>query len=264
MPANYYFDCATVLNAEHVKSGRSVVVLQADMDTDTDGSDPVRMGQLKDYNDARVSLSFQPLLAYSWGKSDDATLSPFPKYYEDTLGRLRLLQGQINDIGKTDISPMWREINETVTDEITKLDKRAKYYHADLQSRRSLIASVDPFIVLPQTWMGSDIKIGDLVAVIYEGKVLPCLIGDTGPNAKVGEASQRLARALNPKASGVVSAVTSASVTYLVFPGTAQTKAVPEPDLLEIAVGKLLNEIGGLGPQIKLYSWKQTTPSTAP
>ena len=92
-------------------------------------------------------------------------------------------------------------------------------------SRRSLIASLDPFIVIPQTWLDPQVGPGDFVAVVHAGKVYPCIIADTGPTTKAGEASQRLAKALNPKASGRVSAVTTPSVTYIVFPGTRGPKS---------------------------------------
>lgn len=257
LSAHAYFDCATVLDVKDAKSGRSAVVFQADMETDTDGTDPVRLPLLKDYDDARLSRSFQPLLSYSWNMgSTGRAVSPFPKYFEDTLGQLRKLQQQVDGFARSDPGPVWQEMKKHFEQQIATLDRSAKYYHADLVSRRSLIASLDPFIVVPQTWVDARMSVGDFAAVVHAGRVYPCLIGDTGPKAKTGEASQRLARALNPKASGRVSAVTTVAVTYVVFPGTRTAKGPPDLARYHAEVGRLLGEIGGLGAGVTLHAWK--------
>jgi len=81
MPAHSYFDTPTAVTFTAPETGRKVFLFQSDMDVDTDGSDPVRMSKLKDYDDARVSRSYQPLLAYSWAKADSETAeSPFIQY----------------------------------------------------------------------------------------------------------------------------------------------------------------------------------------
>jgi hypothetical protein len=145
---------------------------------------------------------------------------------------------------------------EHFEEQIAALDRRAKYYHSDLKWRRSLIASLDPFIVVPQTWVDAQVTVGDFVAVVHGGKVYPCIIGDTGPTTKTGESSQRLAQAVNPKASGRVSAVTTPGVTYIVFPKTRGTRGVPDFKKYGAEVGKLLDEIGGLGAGVKLHAWE--------
>jgi hypothetical protein len=257
LATRYYFDCATALDLKDAKSGRSVFLFQSDMDTDTDGTDPVRLSQLKDYDDARISRSFQPLLAYSWSKGDaGAAVNPFPKYFEDTLGQMHKLQKQIESLAQSDPGPVWHDMKKHFEEQAATIDRRAKYYHSDLVSRRSLIASLDPFIVLPQSWVAARTGVGDFAAVIYAGQVYPCIVGDTGPVAKTGEASQRLARAINPKASGKVSAVTTVGVTYLVFPGTRAAMGAPDLAHYYAEVKRLLGEIGGLGSGVKLHSWK--------
>ena len=256
MPAHYYFDCATVLNLKDAKSGRRAVLIQSDMDTDTDGTDPVRLSKLTDYNDARVSRTFQPLLSYSWSKSSAESPNPFLQYYDDTLVRLRSLQKQVDDFAQTDLGPVWVDLKKYVEEQAATLDKRAKYYRPDLKERRSLIASVDPFIVIPQTWVGQEMAPGDYAAVVYGGHVYPCIIGDAGPDDQVGEASQKLARALNPSASGKVSAVTTVAVTYLVFPGSRSARGEPDLAKYQSEVTRLLGEIGGLGTGVKLHQWK--------
>jgi hypothetical protein len=139
--------------------------------------------------------------------------------------------------------------------------RKASVYGQDLKLRRSLIAATDPFIVIPQTWAGRGdegfiMQVGDFVAVIHAGKVYPCIIGDTGPTTKTGEGSTRLARALNPKASGKMSAVTTPAVTYLVFPGTRLPMGAPDLAAYRSKVAELLKDFGGPVPETALHTWK--------
>lgn len=256
MATRSYFDCATVLNVRNEKSGRTAVLFQSDMDTDTDGTDPVRLSKLKDYDDARLSHSFQPVLSYAWIKEGDTAANPFLKYYDDTLTRLRAVLKQVNEYAQVDKGPIWQDMKRQFEEQIGVTERRARYYHGDLVRRRSLIASLDPFIVVPRTWVGQEMTAGDFAAVVYAGQVYPCIIGDTGPSAKTGEASQKLARALNPKASGRVSAATTPCVTYIVFPGTKAPRGAPDMARYEAEVGRLIGEIDGLGSGVKLHSWE--------
>jgi hypothetical protein len=41
-----FYDCETILNLQHPATKRKAVLIQGDMDTDTDGSDPDRMPQI--------------------------------------------------------------------------------------------------------------------------------------------------------------------------------------------------------------------------
>lgn len=251
-----YFDCATVLNLKGAKSGRSAVLFQSDMDTCTDGSDPDRFSLLSDYNDARLSRSYQPILAYSWPKAPtDTATSPFLKYYDDTLGQLRDLKKQVDGFVQADRGAFWPEVQKYFDEALTRVDKRAAYFRPDLLKRRSLVASVDPYIVIPSTWVDDKLRVGDYAAVIYGGKIYPALIGDTGPTTKAGEASQKLAQALNPKATGRVSAITNVGVTYLVFPGTRAEMGTPDWPKYEKEVARLLAELCGPGSDLKLHSW---------
>jgi hypothetical protein len=256
MAERSYFDCATVLNVRSEKSGRIAVVFQSDMDTDTDGTDPVRLSKLKDYDDARLSRSFQPVLSYAWRKEADGPPNPFIKYYDDTIRQLRGLQKQVAGFAEADRGPVWQEMKKHFDEQIATLDRRANYYRGDLLRRRSLVGSLDPFIVVPTTWVGQEMSVGDFAAVVYAGHVYSCIIGDTGPKAKTGEASQRLAKALNPNASGKVSAVSTPGVTYIVFPQSRSAKGAPDLARYQAEVGQLIDEIGGLGPGVKLHAWQ--------
>jgi hypothetical protein len=256
MSEHSYFDCTTVLNVRSEKSGRTAFVFQSDMETDTDGTDPVRLPSLKDYDDARLSHSFQPVLSYAWKKEADGPPNPFIKYYEDTMGQLRGLKKQVDAFAQADRGPIWQDMKKQFDEQIATLDRRANYYRGDLLRRRSLVGSLDPFIVVPTTWVGSEMSVGDFAAVVHAGHVYPCIIGDTGPKTKTGEASQKLAKALNPSASGRVSAVSTACVTYIVFPQTRIAKGAPDFARYATEVQQLIDDIGGLGPGVKLHAWQ--------
>lgn len=262
MSTRSYFDCATVLDLTHASSGRTAVLFQADMDVDTDGTDPVRLPRLQDYDDARISASFQPILSYSWPKAaTDSAANPFIQYYADTLVKLKSFHQQVSTEAAQDHGYMWQGLQSRFEDQISSLGKKAKYYDEDLRERRSLVASLDPFIVVPMNWpdrlnQPHSIQVGDFAAVIYGGKVYPCIIGDTGGEAKTGEASQRLAQAINPKASGRNGAVEGVGVTYLIFPKTRLAKGVPDLAVFHSEVSRLLAEIGGLSPGVTLHRWQ--------
>ncbi|MCX4863318.1 glycoside hydrolase family 75 protein [Streptomyces sp. NBC_01369] len=78
-----------------------------------------------------------------------------------------------------------------------------------------------PYVVVPSAssiWNYSDagIKGGGVVAVIYDNKVEYAVVGDTGPNKIIGEASYATAKALgidpDPETGGAES-----GVTYILF-----------------------------------------------
>jgi len=262
MSTDDYFDCATVLHLTAPATGRKAVLFQSDMDVDTDGTDPVRLARLQDYDDARISRSFQPLLAYSWAQSEgQQAANPFVKYYADTLTKLRALHQQVADEAAHDHGYIWQSMQKQFEETISSLDRRAKYYDEDLRTRRSLVGSLDPFIVVPQTWpdrlkLPFSVQVGDFVAVIAGGKVYPCVVGDTGGDAKMGEASLKVAQAINPKASGRNSAADNVTVTYVIFPQTRLAMTAPDLSLFQKEVARLLEEIGGLGAGTSLHHWQ--------
>lgn len=68
--SNYnYYDCATIMDLTHPKTGRKALLIQAGMDVVTDGSDPDRVGKLEDYHTALSSDWFQPYTGYVWGRA---------------------------------------------------------------------------------------------------------------------------------------------------------------------------------------------------
>ncbi|MEU3979120.1 glycoside hydrolase family 75 protein [Streptomyces sp. NPDC026672] len=86
---------------------------------------------------------------------------------------------------------------------------------------RPLKADTLPYVVVPSSssiwnYSGAGIKGGGVVAVIYNNKVEYAVVGDTGPNQIIGEASYATANALgidpDPETGGAES-----GVTYILF-----------------------------------------------
>ncbi|MBL4844376.1 MAG: peptidoglycan-binding protein [Planctomycetes bacterium] len=90
---------------------------------------------------------------------------------------------------------------------------------------RSLNPTKTPFFVLP---IGFDkaypgVKLGDLGAVIYRGKIAFAIFGDRGPGTKIGEGSIALAKELginaDPRTGGA-----SEGVLWIVFPSSGNRR----------------------------------------
>ena len=92
----------------------------------------------------------------------------------------------------------------------------------------SLNARVVPFIVIPGDFSTAHptVKLGDYAAVTYGGKTTFAIVGDIGPKGVLGEGSPALARAVGINPNPVSGGVQSASVQYLIMPGTRKP-AVP-------------------------------------
>jgi hypothetical protein len=262
LTSHNYFDCETVLRLAHPKTGRKVLLLQADMDVVTDGSDPGRAPLMGDYDAARSSDWFLPETAYSWARSKGEP-NPFLDYYPEALVKLQKLRAQLEEEAKADPGVIWRELILTCDDQIYRIKERGlhKSTKSNLKGRSFLLAERDPFVVLPVPWANKSAawspKTGDYAAVIYRDRIYPAILGDLGPRHKVGEASLRLARELNPKANGKTRAVGDLTVTYLYFPKTASPARAPDLALWHEKVSALLREIGGLGEGVKLHDWAE-------
>ena len=88
----------------------------------------------------------------------------------------------------------------------------------------------------------------------------PCIVGDAGPSFKVGEASLRMAKELNSRATPYSRPVSDLTVTYLVFPGSAEKFKAPDYAHWHKQCSSLLTEMGGVGAESTLHSWKITLP----
>ena len=128
-----------------------------------------------------------------------------------------------------------------------------------------LIAATDPYIVLPGIFVRAKDagRVGDYAVVVFGDRIYPAIVGDVGPNDKVGEASLRIAQQINALATPYSRPVSDLKVTYLIFPGTADMPFGP-PDLEKIRsrCEKLIQEIGGA--TVPLHQWADLIPTPTP
>jgi hypothetical protein len=128
-----------------------------------------------------------------------------------------------------------------------------------------LIGATDPFIVVPGIFTrGTDpIKPGDYALVVFADAIYPVIVGDVGPNDKVGEASLRIAKELNALATAYNRPVSDLKVSYIIFPGTAEKPfGPPDLDKIHARCETLVKEIGGASAP--LHRWENIIPSPTP
>jgi hypothetical protein len=108
-------------------------------------------------------------------------------------------------------------------------------------------------------------KLGDFAVVIFQGKLYPALVGDAGPSYKIGEASLRICKQLDPRSNAYNRPSSDLNITYVVFPGSAEEPPGP-PDLpkLRYRCSSLLNEIGGYSGELFLWEDVLAKPSPSP
>jgi hypothetical protein len=246
-----FFDCQTVLQLQHPQNHRKALLLQADMDVDADGSDADRMPI-----GTAVTTNFKPFTSYRWPKKTPAP-NPYLPAAEDRLKKVETEYGL-----KTTTPERKRELRLALVqlrDEVMTLKKFS-----------FLIGATDPYIVVPGAFArGKDApKVGDYALVVFADVLYPAIVGDIGPNDRVGEASLRIAKQINALSTPYNRPVSDLKVTYLVFPGTADKPFGP-PDLekLQARCQKLLDEIGGAS--VPLHHWENIispppSPTPAP
>ena len=241
-----YYDCETMLEMVHPGSKRKVFLLQGDMDVVSDGTDGDRMPQMPDK--IVNSPHYQPFTSYRWDKVGNVE-NPMIRGWKQ---RIRNAEKEIRE-GASSSRKAW----------LKGRMKMLKEGIEDMQEHSYLIANHDPFVVMPvfvvmdrESAWGPNV--GDYVAVIHDKKVYPAIVGDAGPNHKVGEASLRIAKTINPKASAYYRPVSSVGVTYLVFPRSSGKWKEPNYDDWRTETEKLLREIGGLGAGYELHRWENT------
>jgi hypothetical protein len=240
-----FYDCETMLELENPATSRKAFLLLADMDVNTDGSDGDRNVTV----DAS-SPFYLPQTSYRWPKQSPRP-NPMLAIEEE---RARKLEEEKSRVG----------LKPARLAEIESGLSLAKRRIHDLTKWSFLVSSVDPFIVLPGFIMRDHSgpfvpKIGDYAVVLHGGKAYPAILGDSGPSHKAGEASLRLTRELTPSATASARAVSDLSVTYLVFPGSADPEASP-PDLARWRerCESLVRELGGF--TVELHSWPDIVP----
>ena len=237
-----FFDCQTVLQLQHPQSHRKALVLQAEMDVDADGSDGDRMSL-----GTGAPANFKPFTSYRWPKK---TPAPNP-YLAGTEEKLKHAEEEYalattNPVRKRDLRNIIAELRSEV---------------ATLKKYSFLIGATDPFIVVPGTFThASDpVKIGDYALVIVGDAIYPAIVGDVGPNDKVGEASLRIAKQINSLSTPYNRPVSDLKVTYLIFAGTADKPAgAPDLEKLQARCETLVKEIGGAS--VPLHHWENIIP----
>ncbi|MCW1915681.1 glycoside hydrolase family 75 protein [Luteolibacter sp. GHJ8] len=248
-----YYDCETILNLTYPQNGRKVFLMQAEMDVVSDGSDGDRLAEMPD--EIVNSTHYQPFTSYGWPKK---TPTPNPM----VAGWEKRIVGANKELGDS----------KTTADRKAWLRDRIAYLKRgiqDMKSRSFLIADYDPFIVIPVNLLtASDPfapKVGDYAVVVHGEKLYPAIVGDGGPTFKVGEASLRMAKQINSKASPYSRPESNLVVTYLVFPGSREeTKGPPDYEKWRTKCDELLKEVGGVGSGVELHRWQNLLPDAAP
>lgn len=248
-----YYDCETILNLSHPQSGRKVFLLQAEMDVVSDGSDGDRLASMPD--EIVNSTHYQPFTSYGWPKKT-STANPMVAGWE------KRIEGANKELADS----------KTTAERKSWLRERIKYLKRgieDMKARSFLIAEYDPFIVIPVNLLGASDpyapKVGDYAVVVHGEKIYPAIVGDGGPTFKVGEASLRMAKEINRRASPYSRPESNLVVTYLVFPGSREeTKGPPDYEKWRSRCEELLKDVGGVGPGVELHRWQNLLPDAAP
>lgn len=253
-----YYDLETVLELQHPTTKRRALLMQGEMDVVSDGTDGDRLPTLEDA--ISKSPHFQPSTSYAWKKLT-ATPNPLLPRYETQMleAKEKLKSGNAEE-------------KKSAKGKIDYLNRMI----ADLKSKSFLIAQEDPFVVIPlsmRTYQGfNDYApgLGDYVIVIYQNRLLPAIIGDYGPREKTGEASLRIAKELNARASSYSRPISDLKVSYLIFPGSAEKPPTqPKLEHWRKRCQELIDQMGGIGPGYALHTWedrfnKPAVPSVAP
>src|SRR5438876_1471495 len=237
-----FFDCQTVLQIQHPQTHRKALLLQADMDVDADGSDADRMPV-----GTGAPANFKPSTSYRWPKK---TAAPNP-YLAATEERLKRAEDEY--ALATTTAARKRELGNAVAELRAEVGTLKKYSF--------LIGATDPFIVVPGAFThgGDPVKPGDYALVVFGDSIYPAIVGDVGPNDKVGEASLRIAKQINTLSTPYNRPVSDLKVTYIIFPDTADKPFGP-PDLekLQARCETLVKEIGGAS--VQLHHWENIIP----
>src|SRR5262249_49279003 len=98
--------------------------------------------------------------------------------------------------------------------------------------RKSLDPTVVPYFVLPGGFEAKHpgVHLGDVAAVVHEGKVAYAIWGDVGPKEMLGEGSIALAKALGIDADPARGG-TDAGVFYVVFPGSGDRRPLANDEI---------------------------------
>jgi len=236
-----FYDCQTVLQVRHPETHRRAVLLQADMDVDADGSDSDRLPA-----GSGSSPNFKPVTSFRWAKKS-ALPNPYIPPLEE---RMKRYEGELSI--KSTAADRKRELKSAISQVRDEIDSLKRFSF--------LIGATDPYIVLPSGLGKADGgKVGDYAVVVFGDRIFPALVGDIGPSDKTGEASLRIAKEINALATPNNRPVSDLKVTYLIFPGTAESPlGPPDLDKIQARCEALVKEIGGAG--VPLHHWENIIP----
>jgi Fungal chitosanase of glycosyl hydrolase group 75 len=236
-----FYDCQTVLQLKHAQTNRKALLFQADMDVDADGSDSDRLPA-----GSGAPTNFKPFTSYKWNKK-----TPVPNPYLPMIEE-KLRRAEEEWPVRTTTAERKRDLRNAIAQFQNEI--------ATLKKFSFLIGTTDPFIVIPSNFSRSGgAKVGDYALVIFGEKICPALVGDIGPNDKAGEASLRIAKEINAASTAYSRPVSDLKVTYLIFPGTAETSfGPPDLDKIQARCQALVDEIGGAG--VPLHHWENIIP----
>lgn len=235
-----FYDCQTVLSLRNPETKRRALLFQVDMDVDADGSDGDRAPA-----GTSASATFKPFTSFRWAKKSKLP-NPYLEGIEEKLRRAEAEQ-------KGAPADRKRELKGTITELRDEISAMKKYSY--------LIGAYDPFIVVPGSFMkGNDaVRVGDYAVVVVGNNIYPAIVGDVGPNDKVGEASLRIAKEISALSNPNNRPVSELKATYIVFNHTEDPSFGP-PDLekLQTLCDKFVKEIGGAS--VPLHHWENTVP----
>jgi len=221
LPLDTLYDCQTILNLQNTKTERRALLIQALMNVNSDGAD----GDRNLEPDAH-SAFFQPQTNYRWPKLSARPNPCLPEIEH----RLAVIQQKLADI-KTSTNASTSAVEEENSRLLSALaDTKATL--EELKHWSFLVGNADPFIVLPSfmiTGAEGHPTIGDYAIVIANGTLYPAILGDKGPNYKIGEASLRICKEINDDSTAEIRPIDHPTVTYLIFPGSAE-KPFSTPD----------------------------------
>ncbi len=207
LPSDTLYDCQTILNLQNAKTSRHAILIQALMNVNADGSDGDRNLEVE-----KLSAFFQPQTNYRWPKT---TEHPNP-WLHDTEQHLAEIEGKLLDS---------TTLNEKERGHLEERRDETMATLAELKRWSFLVGSEDPFIVLPSFMMGEapeHSEIGDYAIVIANDTLYQAIVGDKGPNFKMGEASLRICKEIDDQSTADHRPVDHPKVVYLVFPGSAE------------------------------------------
>ena len=246
-----FFDCNTILEIQDRNTNRKALLIQSDMDVNGDGSDADRSSDIDG-----TTANFQPYTSYRWPKKTNNASQFVPEREE----RLKQFQAEY------DAKATAPERKRVLKDQIEHIQREV----TDLKKYSFLISKADPYIVLPgfmfrQPTHPFEPKLGDFAVVIFQGILYPALVGDAGPSYKIGEASLRICKQIDPRSNPYNRPSSDLNITYVVFPGSAEEPPGP-PDLQKLRdrCSSLLNEIGGYSGELFLWQDILAKPSPSP